>query len=71
MIVKELLAILNEYPEDMRIVLEFGETSLDDVGIIQKIPVILDTNNDHWRGPHEECKYGKKPDETALLISLA
>ena len=71
MVVKELMDILNQYPEDMRIVLDDQDTSVEDVGIIQKIPIMLDANSESWNGSHKECRWSKKHDEIALLICRA
>ena len=56
MIVKELIQILESYPQDLRVVVSGYESGYDDVTPerISVINIQLDVGTEPWEGQHEE-----------------
>ena len=67
MTVGELIAAMESYPEDMRVILHVEDKTFDDAQIVEAIPIITDKYDDISSGSHEECP-PEEATETALLI---
>lgn len=70
MTVEELRELLQKYPDDMRVVVECGEDAFEDIGFVEKLPILTDINNDLWLGSHKETS-SEKADEIAVAIMAA
>lgn len=70
MTVAELIAKLQEMPQDARVVVDGYEDGLKDASLVQTIPVVLNANTSCCSGPHEqwESYMNVQPDETAVYI---
>lgn len=70
MTVAELIAKLQEMPQDARVVVDGYEDGLKDASLVQTIPVVLNANTSSWTGPHKqwESYMNVQPDETAVYI---
>lgn len=66
----ELIAKLQELPQDARVVVDGYEGGLVDVDYVTTVPILLNRNTADYYGPHEEWEsyLGYKPDETAVYI---
>ncbi len=58
--VGELIRLLSEYPEDLRVVVDGYEGGFDDLtnDLIQRLPIGLHVNKPKWEGPHEDARWG-------------
>ena len=72
MTVAELIAKLQEMPQDARVVVDGYEGGLEDVSNVNTISVVLNGNRPgfEYYGPHEEWEpyMDQEPDETAVYI---
>jgi len=70
MTVAELIAKLQEMPQDARVVIDGYEGGLEDVSTVQTTSIALNRNEPGIFGPHEEWDpyMDQEPDETAVYI---
>lgn len=70
MTVAELIAKLQEMPQDARVVVDGYEGGLDDASIVQTTLIVLNENEPGIFGPHEQWMpyMDREPDETAVYI---
>lgn len=69
MIVRELIAILKQYPESRRIVVGGYEGGYRDVHELKKIPIKLNVNPTHsYCGPHEKVSESEKHEDAVVII---
>ena len=66
MTIKELTALLSQYPPDTRVVVAGYEGGFNDITIHKIIHLELDANKEWWNGQHEEVRSSGKP---ALLLA--
>ena len=67
MTVKELIEMLTDKPQDMRVVVRGYEGGVNDITCADEIPVKIDCNSEWYYGKHEECEEESK-DETVLHL---
>lgn len=68
--VRELIAALEEYPKDMRVIVKGYEGGYWDAGNLKRLKIHLHTNKkdlDLW-GPHDDAAISDSRDVEALLI---
>lgn len=70
MTVAELIAELQEMPQDARVVVDGYEGGLADVDYVTTVSIVLNRNKADYYGPHEEWEsyMDTEPDETAVYI---
>lgn len=69
MIVRELIAILKQYPESTRIVVAGNEGGYCDIHELKKIPIKLNVYpKDSWCGPHEKVDDSQKHEDVVVII---
>ncbi|MFZ2901014.1 MAG: hypothetical protein WA004_20450 [Saprospiraceae bacterium] len=66
MTIKELTALLSQYPPDTRVVVAGYEGGFNDITIQKIIQLELDANKEWWNGQHEEVQSSGEP---ALLLA--
>jgi hypothetical protein len=54
MTAKELLKILNTFPENQTVVVQGYEGGYCDIDSVKSIKVTLNHNTESWNGPHED-----------------
>lgn len=71
MTVKELIALLQEHPPEMRVIVEGYEYGVNDLKAIREAPIKLNVRGKEtwWAGRHDECEPGEPVEEAALLIA--
>lgn len=69
MIVRELIAILKQYPESTRVVVDGYEGGYCDVHVVKRIPIELNVNPTHsYCGPHEKASDLEKHEDAVVII---
>lgn len=66
--VKDLRKLLEEYPDDMRVIIRGYEGGFNDVRGIKTVEIKLNVHESWWMGKHDEPSHGEAADEKALLI---
>lgn len=70
--VKELIDMLEDYPQDYRVIVTGYEGGYCDIDAIGEKDIVLNVHQKWYYGPHEDEDYylckGKKADEKAILI---
>lgn len=69
MIVRELIAILKQYPESTRVIVSGYEGGYCDIDSVEKIPIQLNVNPTHsYYGPHEKVSDSEKHEDAVVII---
>lgn len=66
MTIRELIAHLDQYPPDVRIVVSGYEGGYNDVTILKTVQIKPDARTEWWMGQHEEAE---EKGEMALLLA--
>ena len=66
--VKELIEILGEYPQEMRVVVQGYEDGYDDLASDQilKCTIALDVGRERWEGMHGDPGYKRSEDDEVV-----
>lgn len=74
MTISELMRLLDEYPPDMRVVVNGYEEGYDDLSQrqISVVKIQLNTGTHDWQGQHGDPhdKSGQSPDDAAIVDAL-
>ena len=71
MTVSELIAQLQQYPEDMRVIVDGYEGGYDDIKSVHTIPIMVNVNDQSYMGSHDDPFYDDETaDETAVHLTV-
>ena len=57
--IKDLIKKLNEFNQELSVVIDGYEDGVDDISCIEEIKITLNVYHDDWLGRHEESDNGK------------